>query len=169
MGIALRLVVILLIAALLRSRSLRQLLAEMQRSANHSVILGWTGVALCLLGFGLAISARWHLGRNWGMPMAHKEQPGARRGSCHVAVVPPAVCCLHDTNRDARAPRIPSALKQFSWLRPAFNQKRAEISAPRPTSRSARVSSKPPSRPSRHASRWSRPALIMRTAAFNWT
>ena len=75
MGIALRLVVILLIAAVLRFRSLRQLLAEMQRSASHSVILGWTGVALCLLGFGLAISARWHLGRNWGMPMAHKEQP----------------------------------------------------------------------------------------------
>jgi protein-S-isoprenylcysteine O-methyltransferase Ste14 len=25
--------------------------------------------------FGLAISARWHLGRNWGMPMSRKEQP----------------------------------------------------------------------------------------------
>ena len=73
--IALRLVVILLIAAALQSRSLRLFLAESQRSASHSVILGWAGVALCLLGFGLAISARWHLGRNWGMPMARKEQP----------------------------------------------------------------------------------------------
>ena len=75
MEIALRLVAILLIVALLQSRSLRLLLAEMQRSTSHSLILGWTGVALCLLGFGLAINARWHLGRNWGMPMSRKEQP----------------------------------------------------------------------------------------------
>ena len=73
--IGLRLVVILLIVALLQSRSLRQFLAETQRSASHSAILGWTGAALCLLGFSLAINARRHLGRNWGMPMSRKEQP----------------------------------------------------------------------------------------------
>jgi protein-S-isoprenylcysteine O-methyltransferase Ste14 len=73
--IGLRLVLILLIVALLQSRSLRQLLAETQRSASHSDILGWTGVALCVLGFGLAITARRHLGRNWGMPMSRKEEP----------------------------------------------------------------------------------------------
>jgi protein-S-isoprenylcysteine O-methyltransferase Ste14 len=73
--IALRLVVILLIAAVLQSRALRQFLAQTRHSASHSSILGWTGVALCLLGFGLAINARWHLGRNWGMPMSRKEQP----------------------------------------------------------------------------------------------
>jgi protein-S-isoprenylcysteine O-methyltransferase Ste14 len=73
--IGLRLVVILLIVALMQSRSLRQFLAETQRSASHSGILGWTGVALCLLGFGLAINARRHLGRNWGLPMSRKEQP----------------------------------------------------------------------------------------------
>jgi protein-S-isoprenylcysteine O-methyltransferase Ste14 len=72
--IGLRLVVILLIVALLQSRSLRQLIAETQRSVSHSRVLGWTGVALCLLGFGLAISARRHLGRNWGLPMSRKEQ-----------------------------------------------------------------------------------------------
>src|SRR5258708_3671779 len=65
----------LLIVAVLRSPSLRQFLAETQRSASHSIFLGWTGVALCVLGFGLAINARWHLGRNWGMPMSRKEQP----------------------------------------------------------------------------------------------
>jgi protein-S-isoprenylcysteine O-methyltransferase Ste14 len=75
MEIGLRLVVILLIVALLRSRALRQLLAEAQHSATHSDILGWTGVALCLLGFSLAINARRHLGRNWGLPMSRKEQP----------------------------------------------------------------------------------------------
>jgi protein-S-isoprenylcysteine O-methyltransferase Ste14 len=73
--IGLRLVVILLIAAVLQSRSLRQFLVETQRSANHSGILGWTGVALCLFGFSLAINARRHLGRNWGLPMSDKEQP----------------------------------------------------------------------------------------------
>jgi protein-S-isoprenylcysteine O-methyltransferase Ste14 len=74
-GIGLRLVVILLIATVLRPPSLREFLAETQRSAGHSDILGWTGVVLCAFGFGLAIIARWHLGRNWGMPMSRKEQP----------------------------------------------------------------------------------------------
>lgn len=73
--IGLRLVVILLIVALLQSRPLRQFLAQIQRSASHSGVLGWTGVALCLLGFSLAINARRHLGRNWGLPMSRKEQP----------------------------------------------------------------------------------------------
>ncbi len=73
--IGLRLVLILLIAALLQSRSLRQFLAEAQHFASHSSVLGWTGVALCLLGFSLAINARRHLGRNWGLPMSRKEQP----------------------------------------------------------------------------------------------
>ena len=73
--IGLRLVVILTVVALLQSRSLRQFLGEIQRSTGHSAILGWTGVALCLAGFGLAINARRHLGRNWGMPMSRKEQP----------------------------------------------------------------------------------------------
>jgi hypothetical protein len=49
----------LLIAAMLRSPSLREFLAETERSAGRSDMLGWTGVALCVLGFGLAILARW--------------------------------------------------------------------------------------------------------------
>jgi protein-S-isoprenylcysteine O-methyltransferase Ste14 len=73
-GIGLRLIVLLAVVALLKSPSLRQFLGEIQRSANPTV-LGWTGVVLCLLGFGLAMSARWHLGRNWGLPMSRKEQP----------------------------------------------------------------------------------------------
>ena len=74
-GIGLRLIVMLLIVTVLRSPSLREFLAEAQRSASQSSFLGWTGVALCVLGFGLGVSARWHLGRNWGMPMSRKEQP----------------------------------------------------------------------------------------------
>jgi protein-S-isoprenylcysteine O-methyltransferase Ste14 len=73
--IPLRLVVMLLFAVVLQSRSLQQFLAETQRSASHSAILGWTGAALSVLGFTLAINARRHLGRNWGLPMSRKEQP----------------------------------------------------------------------------------------------
>jgi len=73
-GIGLRLILIFLVASVLRSPSFREFLAETQRSVSQSTLLGWTGVALCLVGFGLAIIARWHLGRNWGMPMSRKEQ-----------------------------------------------------------------------------------------------
>jgi protein-S-isoprenylcysteine O-methyltransferase Ste14 len=74
-GIGLRLILILTIAVVVRFPALREFLAETQRSASHSDILGCTGVVLCALGFGLAICARWYLGRNWGMPMSRKEQP----------------------------------------------------------------------------------------------
>ncbi len=41
----------------------------------HSVVLQVVGVALFVSGIGLAIWARVHLGRNWGMPMTTKEEP----------------------------------------------------------------------------------------------
>jgi protein-S-isoprenylcysteine O-methyltransferase Ste14 len=71
--IGLRLLMFLGVFALLQSQSLRGFLAQMQRSASHCALLGWSGAALCVLGFGLAFSARWHLGRNWGMPGSRKE------------------------------------------------------------------------------------------------
>jgi protein-S-isoprenylcysteine O-methyltransferase Ste14 len=74
-GIGLRLVLILTIAVVVRSPALREFLAETQRSTSHSDVFGWTGVALCVIGFGLAVCARWYLGSNWGMPMSRKEQP----------------------------------------------------------------------------------------------
>ena len=40
--------------------------------ANRSAILG---VALCALGVGLAIYARFYLGSNWGLPMSRKANP----------------------------------------------------------------------------------------------
>ena len=33
------------------------------------------GLAVFLLGLALAIWARVYLGRNWGMPMSHKDDP----------------------------------------------------------------------------------------------
>jgi protein-S-isoprenylcysteine O-methyltransferase Ste14 len=74
-GIGLRLVLFLGVAAVLRTPSLGEFLAETQSYVSRSSLLAWTGVALCVLGFGLAFSARWQLGRNWGMPMTRKEQP----------------------------------------------------------------------------------------------
>jgi isoprenylcysteine carboxyl methyltransferase (ICMT) family protein YpbQ len=73
--IGLRIALILLIIALLQFRALRRVLAEAQRLVGNSHVLGVIGVALCLLGFALAFSARYHLGRNWGPPMSRKEQP----------------------------------------------------------------------------------------------
>ena len=37
--------------------------------------LAGIGLALFVLGLGLAVWARVYLGRNWGMPMTQKEQP----------------------------------------------------------------------------------------------
>jgi protein-S-isoprenylcysteine O-methyltransferase Ste14 len=41
----------------------------------HSPILEAVGVVLFLSGLGLAVWARIHLGRNWGMPMTRKDEP----------------------------------------------------------------------------------------------
>jgi protein-S-isoprenylcysteine O-methyltransferase Ste14 len=41
----------------------------------HAVALGVLGSVLFLAGLGLAIWARVHLGRNWGMPMTRKDEP----------------------------------------------------------------------------------------------
>jgi protein-S-isoprenylcysteine O-methyltransferase Ste14 len=44
-------------------------------SAVHSTILAAIGVVLFAGGLGLAIWARLHLGRNWGMPMTQRAEP----------------------------------------------------------------------------------------------
>jgi protein-S-isoprenylcysteine O-methyltransferase Ste14 len=43
--------------------------------AVHSPVLGAAGVALCVAGLAVAVWARVHLGRNWGMPMTQKAEP----------------------------------------------------------------------------------------------
>lgn len=43
--------------------------------AVDSVVLGAVGAVVFAAGIGLAIWARVHLGRNWGMPMTRKEEP----------------------------------------------------------------------------------------------
>jgi protein-S-isoprenylcysteine O-methyltransferase Ste14 len=41
----------------------------------HALVLRCVGVVLFLAGLGLAVWARVHLGRNWGMPMTRKDEP----------------------------------------------------------------------------------------------
>lgn len=43
--------------------------------AIHSPVLEAVGLIVLLLGLALAVWARIHLGRNWGMPMTHKDEP----------------------------------------------------------------------------------------------
>lgn len=43
--------------------------------AQNDPVLAGVGVALFVLGLGLAIWARLYIGRNWGMPMTRKEEP----------------------------------------------------------------------------------------------
>jgi protein-S-isoprenylcysteine O-methyltransferase Ste14 len=43
--------------------------------AVHSVILATTGAALFAGGIALAVWARLHLGRNWGMPTTQRAEP----------------------------------------------------------------------------------------------
>jgi len=43
--------------------------------ATRSVALAAVGAALFVLGIALAVWARLHLGRNWGMPMTQRAEP----------------------------------------------------------------------------------------------
>ena len=74
-GGGLRLALIVLVLLALRLPVLRHGLGSLQAQVAASPVLGVAGVTLCGLGVGLAIAARVHLGRNWGMPMTRKEHP----------------------------------------------------------------------------------------------
>jgi len=56
---------VLIISVVLRGGSL----------AVHNVVLGAIGAALFAGGIALAVWARLHLGRNWGMPMTQRSEP----------------------------------------------------------------------------------------------
>jgi protein-S-isoprenylcysteine O-methyltransferase Ste14 len=56
---------VFLIAGVLRGGSL----------AEHSLILAAAGALLFASGIALAVWARLHLGRNWGMPMTQRAEP----------------------------------------------------------------------------------------------
>lgn len=49
--------------------------SEAYRSLTFTPLQGMTGSALSVIGIGFAIWARYHLGKNWGMPMTEKKDP----------------------------------------------------------------------------------------------
>jgi protein-S-isoprenylcysteine O-methyltransferase Ste14 len=65
-----RIGVILVVLLLLRVRAFKG-----HTAITNDPWLQGTGLAVFLLGLGLAIWARVYLGRNWGMPMSQKADP----------------------------------------------------------------------------------------------
>jgi protein-S-isoprenylcysteine O-methyltransferase Ste14 len=66
-----RLVIIAVVVVFLRGREF----SWREHSVTHNWWLVGIGLALFLLGLGLAVWARLYLGRNWGMPMSKKDEP----------------------------------------------------------------------------------------------
>ncbi|MBV9560729.1 MAG: isoprenylcysteine carboxylmethyltransferase family protein [Bradyrhizobium sp.] len=73
--IAMRIGVVALVIYAVHDPHVRLVLRNAQNWQASSMSLGAVGTALVALGVGLAIHARVHLGRNWGMPMSRKEDP----------------------------------------------------------------------------------------------
>jgi protein-S-isoprenylcysteine O-methyltransferase Ste14 len=65
--------VVAVVVALTRLPATQAFLQEEPPSAKIDSIEGIEGLIVCLSGFALAVWARRHLGRNWGMPRSLKE------------------------------------------------------------------------------------------------
>jgi protein-S-isoprenylcysteine O-methyltransferase Ste14 len=68
-------VIMLILVAVRMIPVVRGSLQSAQAYMAGSLLIGAIGVVLCVIGIGLAVWARAHLGRNWGMPMSTKESP----------------------------------------------------------------------------------------------
>lgn len=71
----LRFIILVIVVIALRAPELRHSLRSVQAYEASSTLMGLGGLVLTVLGVGLAILARVHLGRNWGMPTTRKEHP----------------------------------------------------------------------------------------------
>jgi protein-S-isoprenylcysteine O-methyltransferase Ste14 len=69
----LRILVIAVIIALTRLPATREFFEGGPPPAEINSFEGIAGLIVCMAGFALAVWARLHLGRNWGMPMSLKE------------------------------------------------------------------------------------------------
>jgi protein-S-isoprenylcysteine O-methyltransferase Ste14 len=78
--------IVVLIVAALHFTGAGHLLRTARVYQAHSILLGAIGTALVLLGIGLAVYARFYLGRNWGMPMSRKEEPELVTGGPYAFV-----------------------------------------------------------------------------------
>jgi protein-S-isoprenylcysteine O-methyltransferase Ste14 len=108
-----RLAVLILVLLSLRFAIVRRALRGARAYAvNHSLLLGALGVVVCALGIGLALWARVHLGRNWGMPMTRKENP-------ELVTSGPYALARHPIYGGVMLAMLGSALAQsFFWLLP---------------------------------------------------
>ena len=70
-----RLGLIILILLAVRLSPLHHALETLETRIQNATVVRVVGVVLCALGVGLAIWARAHIDRNWGMPMSKKENP----------------------------------------------------------------------------------------------
>ncbi len=68
--VGVRVVIVLLVLLLVRTRVFKG-----PHAVVHSSLLEGIGLAVFVLGLGLAVWARVYLGRNWGMPMTRKDEP----------------------------------------------------------------------------------------------
>jgi protein-S-isoprenylcysteine O-methyltransferase Ste14 len=73
-SIVARVSALLIVLSLLRIHAIRHALVGVQHAVRNP-LLASIGIVLVALGIGVAIWARIHLGRNWGMPMSLKEDP----------------------------------------------------------------------------------------------
>jgi protein-S-isoprenylcysteine O-methyltransferase Ste14 len=64
-----------LLIVVLGGLTIRVLNGESSGLEVHTLVLQTLGVIVFLGGLGLAVWARVHLGRNWGMPMTEKAEP----------------------------------------------------------------------------------------------
>jgi protein-S-isoprenylcysteine O-methyltransferase Ste14 len=71
-GLLLRLALLVLIVAALRTPQVRSWLRTARGALASHEPTALVGVVICALGLGLALAARIQLGRNWGMPMSQK-------------------------------------------------------------------------------------------------
>lgn len=67
-GIPLRLLLVLVVIVVARLLRIRHVWVP-----TRSVAMGIAGLVVCIVGLGLAVWARRHLGRNWGVPMSLKQ------------------------------------------------------------------------------------------------
>jgi|SRR5579871_6550732 len=70
--IGFRILVFVAVIAIIRVPGARRFF-ENATSAAINTLEGAVGLIVCFVGFGIAVCARRHLGRNWGMPMTLKE------------------------------------------------------------------------------------------------
>jgi protein-S-isoprenylcysteine O-methyltransferase Ste14 len=69
----LRILAIAVIIGLIRLPATREFFQGGPPPAEINSVQGMAGLFVCIAGFALAVWARRHLGRNWGMPMSFKE------------------------------------------------------------------------------------------------